>query len=164
MNILRLLRKAHFISEKHRIEWYPPFFMMRVKVTLLSDDWQQVRIKLPLNAFSKNMGDAMFGGYQASLADPIDAVACLASFPQYFVWTRAMSLDFVLEGNSDLELRFDFDPDIHRAIKQDLEKKGRSTPVFEYGYYRSDGRLCTAVKNTVAIRPGGYHKKTQKPK
>lgn len=158
MNALKLLRKAGFISARHCLEWYPPFFMMRVKVIELPDDWQRVRIKLPLNVFSRNMGDSMFGGYQASLADPIAALACLARFPGYSVWTRAMTLDFVLEGNSDLELRFEFDRDIEQNIRQDLATKGRSTPKFEYGYYRADGRQCTLIKNRVAIRPVGYKK------
>lgn len=98
----------------------------------------------------------MFGGFQASLADPIAALACVARFPTYSVWTRAMSIDFILEGNTDLELRFEFDDQLERRIMHDLETKGRSSPSFEYGFYRADGKQCTLIKNTVAIRPRGY--------
>jgi acyl-coenzyme A thioesterase PaaI-like protein len=161
MNALRILRKLSFLSPKRRIEWYPPFFFMRVKVLEMRDDWSLVRIKLPLNAFSKNMGDAMFGGYQASLADPIAALACVKRFPGYSVWTRAMSIDFVREGNSDLELRFEFDETLFQKIRQELEQTGRSTPTFEYTLYRGDGEVCTKVKNTVAIRPANYKSERQ---
>ena len=95
MNVLRLISRLSFLSAKRRIEWYPPFFFMRVKVIELQKDWSRVRIRLPLNGVSKNMGDAMFGGYQASLADPVAALACVKRFPGYSVWTRAMSIDFV---------------------------------------------------------------------
>ena len=156
MNVLRILRKLSLISPRHRLEWYPPFFFMRVKVIELQEDWHRVRIKLPLNAFSKNMGDAMFGGYQASVADPIAALACVKRFPDYSVWTRAMTVDFIREGNSDLELRFEFDDHLYQQIKQDLTQTGRSNPTFEYGLYRSDGEICTKVSNTVAIRPANY--------
>lgn len=138
--------------------------MMRIKVIQLDPDWQQVRILLPLNAVSRNMGDSMFGGYQSSLADPIAALACIARFPGYSVWTRAMKLDFLLEGNTDLELRFDFAPPIAHAIEQDLKNKGRSTPQFQYGFYRGDGKQCTVVSNTVAIRPKGYSAEPRKNK
>jgi len=94
----------------------------------------------------------MFGGYQASLADPIPALACVKRFPEFSVWTRRLHLDFRHEGLSDLELRFEFDPDLDRAIRSDLERRGRSTPTFTLSYYRSDGLLCTQVENTVAIR------------
>lgn len=156
MNVLKILRRLHFLSPRQRIEWFPPFFLMRVKVVELADDWQVVRLRLPLTAFSRNMGDSMFGGYQASLADPVAALACAKRFPGHEVWTRAMDIDFVAVGNSDLELRFVFDPQIDQQIREDLAARGRSTPRFEYGFYRQDGVLCSRVTNTVAIRPKGY--------
>ena len=156
MNALRFLRSLPFLSPRQRLEWFPPFFLMRVKVVELTDDWQVVRLRLPLNAFSRNMGDSMFGGYQASLADPIAALACARRFPGHEVWTRAMSIDFVAEGTTDLELRFEFDPAVDQQIREDLATRGRSTPQFDYGFYRQDGTLCSRVNNTVAIRPKGY--------
>ena len=156
MNALRILRRLKFLSPRKRLEWFPPFFFMRVKVIELQDDWSKVRIRLPLNVFSKNMGDSMFGGYIASLADPIAALACARRFPGTDVWTRAMHIDFVKPGNSDLELRFEFSDTAHQKIAQDLESTGRSNPTFEYGYYRSDGKMCAKVTNTVAVRPENY--------
>lgn len=156
MNVLGLLRKLRFLSPRQRLEWFPPFFLMRVKVLELAADWQTVRLRLPLNAFSRNMGDCMFGGYQASLADPIAALACAHRYPGHEVWTRAMHIDFVAEGNSDLELRFEFDPALDQQIREELASRGRSTPQFEYGFYRQDGVLCSRIRNTVAIRPKGY--------
>lgn len=156
MNVLRMMRKMKFLSPRKRIEWYPPFFFMRVKVLQLRDDWSNVVIRLPLNALSKNMGDAMFGGYIASLADPIAALACAKRFPGCAVWTRAMNIDFVKPGNSDLELRFDFDEALYQEISKELEEGGRSTPTFKYAFYRADGVVCAKVSNTVAIRPDNY--------
>ena len=156
MNVLNILRSLRFLSQRQRLEWFPPFFLMRVKVLELDENWQTVRLRLPLNAFSRNMGDSMFGGYQASLADPIAALACARRFPGHEVWTRAMHIDFVAEGTSDLELRFEFDPALDQQIREDLTVRGRSTPQFEYGFYRQDGVLCSRVSNTVAIRPKGY--------
>ena len=156
MNVLRMLRKLSFLSGRQRLEWYPPFFFMGVKVIEMQNDWSCVRIRLPLNARSKNMGDSMFGGYQASLADPIAALACAKRFPDYSIWTRAMTIDFLRQGNSDLELRFEFDGKLYQDIKGELQQKGRSTPIFEYALYRDDGKICSKIKNTVAIRPKNY--------
>ena len=98
----------------------------------------------------------MYGGYMASLADPVAALACVKRFPDYAVWTRTMHIDFVSPGTSDLELRFEFDPAIAVQIRDDLAARGRSTPQFVYGFYRQDGVLCSRITNTVAIRPKGY--------
>lgn len=146
----------HFLSERRRLELFPPFWLMRIKVLELADDWRVIRIKLPLNPMSQNMGNSMFGGYQASLADPIAALACVKNFPGYAIWTRAMQVDFRREGHTDLELRFQFDRQVMQKIQQELTETGRSTPSFEYGFYLKDGSLCTYVVNTVAIRPKGY--------
>jgi uncharacterized protein DUF4442 len=145
-----------WVSEARAIEWYPPFFLMRVKVLEINDGWRRVRLELPLNAFSVNPGGVMFGGYQAALADPVAALACSRVFPGYDVWTRAMTIDFQRGGATDLELRFDFDPAQEDAIRRELAERGRCTPSFEYGYYLADGSRCTKVTNVVAIRPKGY--------
>jgi len=150
------MNKLRFLSSKQRLEWYPPYFLMRIKVLELTNDWSVARIKLPLNAVSKNMGEAMFGGYQASLADSIAALACVRRFPQYDVWTRALTIEFLRPGNSDLELRFEFENDLYQQICTDLQQSGRCNPVFHYGLYRSDGKLCTKVTATIAIRPENY--------
>lgn len=158
LNMLKLLRRARFLSTRRRVEWYPPFWLMRVKVIELDENWDRVRLRLPLNAFSRNLGNSMFGGYQAAVADPIAAIAAAKQFPGYSVWTRSLYLDFEHPGDTDLELRFDFDPQTKAQIRRELAEKGRSTPEFEYGLYRADGVRCSAVHCRVAIRPRGYRK------
>ena len=159
MNLSRFIRRAWFLSEHKRLEYFPAFWLMRIRVLEISDNWRTVRIRLPLTQISRNMGGFMFGGFQASLADPVAALACARNFPGYSVWTRTLKLDFLHEGRTDLELRFRFDPQQEEEIRRELAQRGRSNPVFEFGYYLADGTLCTRILNTVAIRPQGYRKK-----
>ena len=85
MNALQFMKGLDFLSPRRRLEWYPPFWFMRVKVLELADDWSTVRLRLPLTVFSRNMGDSMFGGYQTAVADPIAALACVNRFPGFEV-------------------------------------------------------------------------------
>lgn len=156
MNLLKFISRLGFLSQAKRLEFYPPFFLMRIKVLEISDDWERVRLKLPLNMASKNMGGSMFGGYQTALSDPIAALACAKRYPGTDVWTRHHEVDFRKPGDSDLELRFEFPAQLDAQIRAELVEKGRSTPSFEYAFYRQDGELCTWVRSTVAIRPEGY--------
>ena len=153
---LHLLNKLHFLSEKRRFELFPPFFLMRIKILELADDWTRARILLPLNWVSANAAGNMFGGYQASLADPIPALACLRSFPDFHVATKKLEYDFIRVGNSDLVLHFDCTRQQIESIGRELAAHGRATPCFEMRYVRSDGKVCTFIRNTVAIRPRGY--------
>jgi len=132
---------------------------MGIRVLELSEDWARARILLPLSGHTRNPGGSMFGGAVAALADPIAALACARRFPGFSVWTRELTVDFLREGRTDLELRFDFDPELARRIQVELEQRGRSTPGFEYGLYLADGRLSARVLNHVALRPPGHASK-----
>ncbi len=157
-NLRKLIWNCRFLGDKKRIEWYPNFWLMRVKVIELAPDWRTVRIKLPHTWLSTNPGGGLFGGFQACLADPIAAMVCLKLFPEYSVWTRSLQLDFRRETLTATELRFSITPEDELRIQQELEAKGRSTPSFEYGFYQEDGSLCTGIKATVALRSKDYKK------
>lgn len=92
----------------------------------------------------------------ACLADPIAALACNRVFPGHQVWTRALTLNFERECRTDLELRFVFDPDAEQLIRDELNRRGRATPSFEYAFFDTHGRACVRVRCRVAIRPAGY--------
>jgi acyl-coenzyme A thioesterase PaaI-like protein len=160
---MSFMARSKILSDARLLELYPPFVAMRIKVLEIGDGWRTVRIRLPLNAMSRNPGGVMFGGYQAALADPIAALACARVFPGYSVWTRSMTISFDHGGNSDLEMRFSLTPEQEQDIRIELERNGRSTPTFEYGYVRGDGVRCTVIRNTVAIRPRGYKRATSPP-
>ena len=126
---------------------------MRVKVLEMDEGWNHVRLRLPLNWRSANSGGNMFGGYQASLADPVPALACCHHFPGYRIVTKSLKIDFIRPGNTDLELRFDFNPAQKETIAEELKARGQVDPAFKLAYYRKDGKVCTEILNTVAIRP-----------
>lgn len=153
---LKLLGRMKFLSEARRLEWYPPFWMMRIRVLELDDSWSHARILLPLTWVSANMGGNIFGGFQANLADPIPAIACVKRFPGYRIVTKKLEIDFIRVGNSDLTLRFDFSDAMEAEIRRELEEHGRANPCFEMSYVREDGEVCSVIRNTIAIRPRGY--------
>ena len=154
--IYRFVRKLKWVSSRRRLELYPPFLAMRIKVVKMEREGRDVVILLPLNTFNRNPGGGMFGGAMASLADPVAALLCARIFPGHSVWTRHMEIDFIREGRSDLQLRFVLDDQKEAEIREELNMRRRATPVFEYAYYDENDRLCARITNRVAIRPDGY--------
>jgi uncharacterized protein (TIGR00369 family) len=150
-----MARQVNDASPKRRLEDYPPFQAMDVRVLELPDNWRHARILLPLNERNRNPGGSMFGGCMASLADPIPALACYRQFPEFAVWTRELQVDFRRPGVTDLELRFELPQGVIDQIAQELQEKGRSTPCFEFGFYDQEDALVAWVLNRVAIRPKG---------
>lgn len=152
----RFLGKASWLSDKRKIEWFPPFFLMRAKVLELDEEWNHVRVLLPLTWASANGTGNMFGGQMASLADPIPALACNKKFPGYRVATKNLNIRFIRVGNSDLTLHFDFPEAQIEEIQKTLEEQGRADPEFQMTLVRADGEVCAHISNTVAMRPRGY--------
>lgn len=142
-----------------RFESFEPFQMMQVKILELSPKWRKVRLLLPLTKVGMNYQGTMFGGFIASLADPIAAFACGKIFPDYAAWTRKLNIDFIRAGTTDLELQFEFPPELEVVISQELKEKNRSNPTFNYSYYLKNGSVCADVECVVALRPIGYVKK-----
>jgi len=153
---INFMSKFAFLSPKRQFTLFLPFFLMRVKLEELDETWNKIRIRLPLNWVSANAAGNMYGGYQASLADPIPAMICIKKFPGNRVVTKKLEIDFIRVGNSDLILQFDFDPAQEEAIRQELAERGSATPCFHMQFIRADGKVCSEIKNTVAIRPKGH--------
>jgi len=153
VSVIGRLSRMGLLSPARQLECYPPFWMLRAKVLELSEDWHRIRIRLPLYALSRNPAGSMFGGNQASLADPLPALACARLFPGWSVWTKALSIEFHRPGTTDLELRFEVSESRISSIRDELAERGRATPRFELGYYLADGSLCSSIVNAVAIRP-----------
>lgn len=135
-----------------RLENFPPFRAMGIKVLELEPHWQRVRLLLPLSEHNTNPGGTMFGGAMAALADPIAALACAARFPDYTIWTKNLTLDFIIPGRSDLQLLFEFPPSAMDQISARLADTGGSNHTFHYGLYLDDGALCCRVSCVVALR------------
>lgn len=150
------LRGERRRSAAERLEAFPAYRQMGVRVIELNEDWRRAEVRLPLNRFNRNPGGGMFGGAIAALADPIAALSCNRVFPGHSVWTRTLRLDFVREGRGDLILRFAMTSDQEQVIGAELARVGRANPEFEFGFYSGDGRLCVRVYSRVAIRPAGY--------
>ena len=55
---MRYVSRSGLLSDARLLEMYPPFVPMRIKVLEISEGWRNVRIRLPLNALSRNPGDA----------------------------------------------------------------------------------------------------------
>ena len=62
VRIMRRFARSRYLSDKKRLELYPPFMLMRIKVLEIDERWHQIRIRLPLNTISRNPGGVMFGG------------------------------------------------------------------------------------------------------
>ncbi len=172
---LRLLKKGRalstvdvltafdFIPDTKKLELYPPFFLMGVKVIRVAEDFRHLTVRLPLRWYGRNHHSTMFGGFMAAVADPLPALLCAKLFPHCDVWTKRMSITFLRPGRTDLEVRMDITPEQIDAIQQELDGNGSATPQFEFFYWDQKNRRVARIKNIVAMKKRSEKKKPQAP-
>ena len=66
--VLRFFAERRLLPEARMLEWYPPFLAMRIKVIQLDRDWREVRIRLPLNAISRDRKSTRLNSSHRSLS------------------------------------------------------------------------------------------------
>lgn len=152
LSTVDVLTAADFLSDTKKLELYPPFLFMGVKVLKVTEDFRQLTVRLPLRWYGRNHHSTMFGGFMASLADPMPALLCSKLFPHCDTWTKRMSITFLRPGRTDLELRVEITPEQIAAIQKELDETGSATPQFEFFYWDEKNRRIARVKNIVAMK------------
>jgi acyl-coenzyme A thioesterase PaaI-like protein len=147
-----VLTALDFISDTKKLELYPPFLLMGLKVVRVSEDFRHLTVRLPLRWYGRNHHATMFGGFMASVADPLPALLCGKHFPHCEVWTKRMSITFLRPGRTDLELRVDITQEQIEKIQRELDETGSATPQFECFFWDEKNRRIARVKNIVAMK------------
>ncbi len=98
-------------SESRRMRWkfnlFPAYRGSGARVTYISADFREVRIRLPLTWRSRNAVGTIFGGSMYAAVDPmymIMLMKCLGS--EYVVWDKAATIRFRKPGRTTLHARF----------------------------------------------------------
>ena len=109
-----------------KFNFFPALRGTGARVTYLSDDWREVRVRLPLNWRTRNYVGTIYGGSLYGAVDPFYMIMLIKILgPDYVVWDKAASIRFRKPGRSTLNARFLLDDAEVAAIKTALES-GRS--------------------------------------
>lgn len=155
--VLRAL-EAVPIPDSRKLELYPPFLFMGAKVVFVSGDYRKMHIQLPLRWYARNHFGTMFGGFIASLADPLPALLCGRYFEREFgmgtvhVATKKLGIHFLRPGRSTLEARVELPEEQLAVVREELYRRGFASPKFTFYFFDEGGKKVAKVHNTVAIR------------
>ncbi len=150
---MRSPRFAHKLLPK-LLEYYPPFWIMGVRIKAVTPDFRKTHLSLPLKWYAKNTHGTMFGGYMCAVSDPVAAIMCGEIFRKRGVetWTKAHSVTFMKPGRTALEMKVEVTDEDLAKINNDLDQHGRSTHVFEFFITDKAGVPVAKVQNTVFLR------------
>jgi acyl-coenzyme A thioesterase PaaI-like protein len=143
-----------FITRFWRIalNLFPAYRLTNGRITYISADWREIRLKLPFNLLSSNLKGALFGGCIYGAVDPIYAVMLMKLLgPSYLVWDKAATIHFVRPGRSTLYATCRLDEAEVETIKRELERLPSIDRLYTVKLRDTDGIVHAWVEKTIYI-------------
>ncbi|MEE4297316.1 MAG: DUF4442 domain-containing protein [Wenzhouxiangella sp.] len=132
---------------------WPPYLAAGVRVRHISDDFRRVDVALRLGLFNRNYVNVHFGGSLFAMTDPFYMLMYMKNLgPDYVVWDKAASIDFVLPGRGTVTAEFQLnEDDFSRAREQASEQKSVLL-LHPVEILNAERRLVARVERTIYVR------------
>ena len=109
---------------KHGFNLSPMYRRTSGKITYVSPDLHQLKIKLPISYKNRNFVNTIFGGSMFASVDPFPMVQLINIIGKdYVVWDKAAEIRFLRPGTSDLYAEFLYTRDEVDQIKKQVAQK-----------------------------------------
>lgn len=144
-------------SESRRMRWkfnlFPAYRGSGARVTYISADFREVRIRLPLTWRSRNAVGTIFGGSMYAAVDPmymIMLMKCLG--PEYVVWDKAATIRFRKPGRTTLHAQFILDDAELDAIRSATSTGEPVDRTYNVDLTDADGVVHANVEKIIYVR------------
>lgn len=167
MSIYQKLSKIapNYVSKHKLFKWgfniSPMYRMSTARITTVSDDLKQVRIKLPINYKNRNYAGSIFGGSLFASVDPIPMVQLLYILDnQYIVWDKSAEIFFKIPARENLYAEFTYTDEEVESIKHQVHEHGEFEFVKTNHLTNKTGdRIFCVVKKKIYIATKEHFKK-----
>lgn len=122
-------------------------------VTYLAPDWREVKVKLPLNLWTRNyVGTTYCGSMYAAVAPFYMAMIALNLGSGYVVWDKTVNIQFKKPGQTTLYAHFKLEDSDLQAIKAELEGKGATERSYVIDLVDAAGVAHVSFEEVIYIR------------
>lgn len=136
-----------------KINMYPPFLGMGVRVKAFRDDFTRFEVELRSRWYNRNLFGTHFGGSLYAMADPFFLFIITMNFGDgYIVWDKSASIDFLKPAKGTILGVFEISNERLEEIRAEVDALGKSTYHFEAELIDEDGIAVARVKKEVYVR------------
>jgi len=136
-----------------RFNFFPAYRGTGGRVTYISDDWREVRIKLPLSWRTRNYVGTIFGGSLYGATDPFFMIQLIQLLGrEYVVWDKAASIRFKKPGRATLFATFAIDDTELDAIRTATAGGTSVDRVFTVELKDADGVVHAVVEKVIYVK------------
>jgi acyl-coenzyme A thioesterase PaaI-like protein len=131
---------------------FPAYRGTGARVTYIADDFQEVRIRLPLSLRTRNAVGTIFGGSMYGAVDPIYMIMLMRLLGRGFtVWDKAAEIRFRKPGRTTLHATFKIGEKELTEIRA-AAQSGPIDRIFTIDLVDAEGVAHASVTKTIYIR------------
>jgi len=143
--------------ESRKIRWrfnlFPAYRGTGARVTYISSDFREARVKLPLSWRTRNNVGTIFGGSLYGAVDPLYMILLIKILgPDYVVWDKAATIRFLKPGRGTLYATFLIEEERVQEIRKALETERSIDRVFTVDLVDAEGVVHATTEKTIYVR------------
>jgi len=145
-----------------RFNFFPALRGTGARVTYISEDSREVRVRLPLNWRTRNYVGTIYGGSLYGAVDPFYMVMLIRNLgPDYVVWDKVATIRFLKPGRTTLYARFALDEAELDAIKSALANQRSVDRTYRIELTDAVGTVHASVEKVIYIARKKNDKETK---
>ncbi|MBV1922295.1 MAG: DUF4442 domain-containing protein [Pseudomonadales bacterium] len=138
---------------KRLLNIYPPYLGAGVKVTHITDDWNELHVTMSLHWFNRNSVNTHFGGSLYSMVDPHLMLLLMKLLGrEYMVWDKAAEIEFIKASKKKVTSVVKVSKSALETIKLNTDNGEKYLPEFMVEIRDVDNALVARVKKTIYIK------------
>tara|TARA_R110002096_G_scaffold6206_10_gene28616 strand:+ start:29193 stop:29678 length:486 start_codon:yes stop_codon:yes gene_type:complete len=137
----------------NRINLYPPFIGMGIRVCSRNDDNTRFVVELRARWYNRNLFGTHFGGALYAMSDPFYVfILALNLGSGFIVWDKSASIKFLKPAKGTIRGVFEIDHQHLSAIHDEVSALGKNTYRFETDLVDEHGVVVAQVEKEVYVR------------
>ncbi len=143
-------------SVKWMMNFFPPLFFNRIKVTFVSKNFRELRVKVKNSLMNRNLQRTIFGGTIFSAADPYYAIMYWQVFAHDGIkteaWLKEANIEYLKPAATDIELIFTLTEEDVSTAKNELKGHGKFSRWHQVEAKNTSGEVVAIIKTLVYLR------------
>ena len=132
---------------------WPPFLFAGIRVTHIADDFRYARVELRKRPWNGNFVGVHFGGSLFAMTDPFWMVLAMHALgPDYLVWDKAGTIEFVKPGRGTVHAAFRLDDAVLDELREAARGGDKVLRWFETDVVDAGGDVVAHVRKQLYVR------------
>jgi len=147
------MNNAKFAKLIKKVNLYPPYLGMGVRVRSFRDDFTRFEVELRARWYNRNLFGTHFGGSLYAMSDPFYVFIITINLGNgYIVWDKSAAIEFLKPAKGTIVGVFEIEKARLEEIRAEVDALGKSTYHFETELRDQSGQPVARVRKEVYVR------------